>query len=706
MLQALPKLSTTQKIVLAASLVLVVFAAWWLYRLTQKPDPYKIGIIISRTEVSEQEWDVVENLVSKRLEEINENNGINGHPLQAIYLDDDGDSTKLVELIEETVKENKILAFIGAKSVWRAMAAGPIVTREQIPFIGDYVYTHLTDKFPTMYTSSLGVKEGTRVFEELLRAKATKVGFIGEQNAPHSQTFFQGVKNLEAKGLGFSLTYHKFFPKGHQFSSPELKAMADSIREKVDFLIFTNEVPSIYPVLEAMEKYQAQVPVYCGLIDIAQLDSSNPYFVAAELYDFNSLGIPGTHNSRLQQELELTPNSTYAQTLQEYQLGLAGSLADLIGLITEAATDNSLPPNTSIRKQINQGLQQYINGNKIYRGWMNDYYFTDERALGGTILVAWKPRNRSMPILAPRQFFFSDTSMQQTQVLYTSLDLARIDQVNDQEKTFLATFYLQIQSIEELDIKQVSFSNAARNTIDHEPLIDTRLIRTRTDTTGFGFHHYLYKVSGKFQYEPDLKNYPLDEQYFPISLQSNNALKHFLIQPSYAVNRDTIFESEGWSYKRQFVGFDQNRISASNTFTTNRKSIPLYKFSFVYVMKRTSIDYFLKTLMPLFTILTIAYFSVYIPPREFEAEAAMQVTALLSSIALYFSTFKPQIQYATASDKIFIFSYIMVTTLIGTTILIYIIHPKKNLLKKLAKIYQRLLFPLIIIGFSIYIRWF
>src|SRR5690606_41994943 len=70
-----------------------------------------------------------------------------------------------------------------------------------------------------------------------------------------------------------------------------------------------------------------------------------------------------------------------------------------------------------------------------------------------------------------------------------------------------------------------------------------------------------------------------------------------------------------------------------------------------------------------------------LPICEFETLCAIQVTALLSCIALYFSTSKPELQYATTSDKIFIFCYVMITTLLGTSILKYVMYRKSFFLK-------------------------
>src|SRR5690606_6890681 len=209
----------------------------------------------------------------------------------------------------------------------------------------------------------------------------------------------------------------------------------------------------------------------------------------------------------------------------------------------------------------------------------------------------------------------------------------------------------------------------------------------------------------KFSFHPDLKKYPFDNQQFPITLQASDALNTFLVQPPDFRNRDTIFESTGWNYRYNFVGYEQDIITVDNNFGGIQKNVPYYKFSYVFDLQRARIDFSLKTLVPLLAILTIAYFSAFIPPREFETLCAIQVTALLSCIALYFSTSKPELQYATTSDKIFIFCYVMITTLLGTSILKYVMYRKSFFLKRLALVYQRLIFPLIVLGFAMYIRY-
>jgi hypothetical protein len=97
--------------------------------------------------------------------------------------------------------------------------------------------------------------------------------------------------------------------------------------------------------------------------------------------------------------------------------------------------------------------------------------------------------------------------------------------------------------------------------------------------------------------------------------------------------------------------------------------VPFYKGSFVWVMKREATDYFLTVVIPLAFIMIIAYLAIFIPGSHFEAIVTIQVTALLSAVALYLSIPKIGSDEATISDKMFLFDYLLISLMIGISIL-------------------------------------
>ncbi|MCP2045559.1 hypothetical protein [Pontibacter sp. HSC-36F09] len=289
------------------------------------------------------------------------------------------------------------------------------------------------------------------------------------------------------------------------------------------------------------------MPIYTALGDLGFVASQTNGQQAGELYDLNVVVIPGTLNLRLQEQIPTFQKEIrYGQTL-ELQLSFGARLADSIGILVEAARSSTAADSADIpiRERINQGMQQYMGGGRIYRGWFDDWYFTPERAIAGDVLLAWKPPYASQHILAPRQYMSLDDTLRTIPVLYTHMDLVQINRISDIEGSFYASFYLEVTSAARFSVDQLDFTNAARSETSHDYLLDINLVRQRNVPGDMDLYYYLYKISGKFIFEPDLRKYPFDRQRFSISFQPAIALKPFLVQPSHPASRDTTFEVKG-----------------------------------------------------------------------------------------------------------------------------------------------------------------
>ena len=86
-------------------------------------------------------------------------------------------------------------------------------------------------------------------------------------------------------------------------------------------------------------------------------------------------------------------------------------------------------------------------------------------------------------------------------------------------------------------------------------------------------------------------------------------------------------------------------------------------------MTRQTTDYFLRVVVPLTFILIVAYLSIFIPRTNFEAIVTIQVTALLSAVALYLALPKIDADTTTLSDRIFLFTYMSVSVMIAISIM-------------------------------------
>jgi hypothetical protein len=179
----------------------------------------------------------------------------------------------------------------------------------------------------------------------------------------------------------------------------------------------------------------------------------------------------------------------------------------------------------------------------------------------------------------------------------------------------------------------------------------------------------IYQVSGRFMFEPRLANYPFDTQRFSIDIRPKRGDAPFIIQPPPQSLRDRGVIADGWEPKEQYVGYDEDFVATIDAKSHDQSVVPFYKASFVWMMSRQTTDYFLRVVVPLTFILIVAYLSIFIPRTNFEAIVTIQVTALLSAVALYLALPKIDADTTTLSDRIFLFTYMSVSVMIAISIM-------------------------------------
>lgn len=133
--------------------------------------------------------------------------------------------------------------------------------------------------------------------------------------------------------------------------------------------------------------------------------------------------------------------------------------------------------------------------------------------------------------------------------------------------------------------------------------------------------------------------------------------------------RDKDGDIVGWNLIDQYVGYDQDFIPIADARSGDRAAVPYYKINFSWILKRQATDYYLRVVVPLLFILVVAYLSIFIPRDHFEAIVTIQVTALLSAVALYLSIPQVASEVATISDRIFLFNYMATSLMIVISIL-------------------------------------
>jgi len=97
--------------------------------------PYKIGGIFAVTGPASFLGDPEQKSMEMVVEQINAAGGIDGHMLEAVIYDTEGDPSKAVMSANKLINKDNVIAIIGPSLTPTTLAVMPVVQRAKIPFI-------------------------------------------------------------------------------------------------------------------------------------------------------------------------------------------------------------------------------------------------------------------------------------------------------------------------------------------------------------------------------------------------------------------------------------------------------------------------------------------------------------------------------------------------------------------------------------------
>ena len=163
-----------RKLLLLGALCLVICAA-----TVQAAEPYKIGAVFAVSGPAALLGEPERNTALMLTEQINAAGGINGHPIELIIEDNEGDEAKAVMKVKKLIND-KVAAIIGPTRSGDTMAVIPIVEKAQIPLVScaaaeDIVKPVKKWVFKTPQSDADAVR---RIYEKMKEMKLTKAAIM------------------------------------------------------------------------------------------------------------------------------------------------------------------------------------------------------------------------------------------------------------------------------------------------------------------------------------------------------------------------------------------------------------------------------------------------------------------------------------------------------------------------------------------------
>lgn len=189
---------------------------------------------------------------------VNAEGGILGHQVEVTKLDDGGDGTKGIALLEEALADDEYHLISAGAGAYDAVAMAAVLADNptlQIPLAAESVLND-PDTYPNLYIMGGGFGPQTvGVMEKLKADGITKVAILYGDNVP------DGAKALEdaADEVGLEVTATVGVPAAATDATPQVQQAMASGPEAIAISGFS---PALVPILKARTKLELDVPVY------------------------------------------------------------------------------------------------------------------------------------------------------------------------------------------------------------------------------------------------------------------------------------------------------------------------------------------------------------------------------------------------------------------------------------------------------------
>jgi hypothetical protein len=645
--------------------------------------------------------DAIGQLTRAEQKRINASGGVLRRPLDLQFLDDEQDDGRAVANMKQALANPNTIAMIGLTQAARAKAVfdavGSDISASGVPFLSDITVNSIFEKQSNVFTMRPAQDDQrVPVIEAFIKERAIKrPAFVGLKDQLFSSSLGDGLKNSAVVRL---VADHRLAQKADPAAAAAV--VADLKQKDADLVILAVFGARATEILAALAAAGVTPALFVtGNIDTMIGRSGGEY--PGDIFQLAWDNLPNVFSDRLRARVARNglekwifegakvPEAPGWKTGECKErpaavpdvfdsrnmlaIGRGTQYADMVALVAEAL--KSADPGAStgalrahLLKQLNT---TYAAGRGAFRGSFENWSFRPgSRSADRTPFVVMRPNGLGASQLAPLQFLRLRTNgLRKIDTLYLDVDLIRTYRVDDNDKSFFADFYLSMRG-NNASIRQLDFANGFVDPKTNDRQITVRTLHEAGPSEIYPPDMNIYMVSGKFEFEPRLSNYPFDTQRFAITIQPKSGEAPFIVQPPPASLRDKGVEADGWIPVEQYVGYDENFVPTIDATTYRQSVVPFYRASYVWLMQRQTADYYLRVVVPLAFIVFVAYMSIFIPLNHFEAIVTIQVTALLSAVALYLAL--PKVDAGdgtTISDRVFLFAYSAVSLMIVISIL-------------------------------------
>lgn len=220
---------------------------------------YKVGGIFSVTGPASFLGDPEKKSMEMMVEQINAEGGIDGHMLEAVIYDSEGDPAKAVSAVNKLIHKDNVLAIIGPSTTPTTLAIVNFVERAQLPLISCAAGIEITSPvkpwvFKTAQSDLLAV---AAIYKYIQAKNIKKLGIITVANA-----FGESGKNQlisQAKEFGIEIVQQESFGPKDTDTTAQLTKIKSAAPDAI-VCWGTNPGPAV--VAKNIKQLKMEIPLY------------------------------------------------------------------------------------------------------------------------------------------------------------------------------------------------------------------------------------------------------------------------------------------------------------------------------------------------------------------------------------------------------------------------------------------------------------
>ena len=261
---------------------------------------------------------------------------------------------------------------------------------------------------------------------------------------------------------------------------------------------------------------------------------------------------------------------------------------------------------------------------------------------------------KCVPVLFEIQ---ADAGENKSNVVYSYIDLIRVENIDVSEGFWIGLFELEINSIYKSPIKHMRFGN--RSTTND--LWEVLEIRNTKDNHRF---QVKYRITAAFDFEPHINDFPFDLQKLEIHTALEQSAENAVLQPPITELVDRDFEVKGWKIIDADTGVQRSKNFDRLGANLQTKVVMMERNVVQWTLRRQNIIPALRSFVPLFVLIFLSWYSSFYNVDDAKSAVSLNTTVFLAGVALYFSAEKPKGTTFTFIDRLFIYFYLAIGTFI------------------------------------------